>query len=78
MASKKKKIEKYKILDLFLWWFDEKDEAKIKIETTKKGDEFFAKQKKLNPKFNEQKYLEKFFKEALTYYINADDTKTSD
>jgi len=74
----KKKIQKYKILDLFVWWEDEKQNGTLWIEATKKGKKFLDKHKKLDPKFDEQKYLQDFFTEALKSFVNASDTKTGD
>lgn len=83
MVSKKTKIpknktKKYKILDLFVWWEDETQAGKINIDITKKGAAFFAEKKKLDKNFNEQEYLQNFFTEALTSFLNADNKKTSD
>lgn len=78
----KKKIQKYKILDLFVWWEDEKQNGTLWIEATKKGKKFLDKHKKVDPNFDEHKYLQDFFHQALKSFFDssphATDTKTSD
>lgn len=61
--EKENSVVKTEFFDFYV--HDNEDDFRIEVKVKSKGKAFFAKKKKEDPSFSEQKYLENFVQEAI-------------